>query len=139
MKLSLAKKTHNGKQYIVPSDDYAQNELEKLKDGEYIVTITKARNPKHHNLVMKLIRTMKENEPREYSDEHYLTIVKLSAGYYDSVKSLMTDKPVPIAQSIRFETMDEIEFDVFHQKVADLAMKKYGFDGRMIMLIESFC
>ena len=139
MKLSLVKKADNNTPYIAANDDYAFEEMGKLANGTYMVTITKARNPKFHNKAMKFIRVLFDNQEEYDNFDNFYALVKLQLGYFDMAKSIRNGVDVPIIRSISFEAMDEIEFQVFYEKLTRFAMDQYGIDSGAVMLIESFC
>ena len=117
--------TYNGT-YLIPSSNL--DEYEAMPRGEYMVTVTKARNPGHHRKMFKLLQLAYENQDIYDNFEDFFVEVKLKAGHY--AEHITTKgKLVYVPKSIEFASMDQTEFAQFYNKVLTIVMEHFGYEG----------
>lgn len=87
--------------------------------------IHKARNPKHHRLVMATIAFLVHNCEFFTTIEQALIAIKVGMGYCDPVIDGGTGKTLYIVRSISFDAMGEDEFDTFHSDLLKFITTRY--------------
>ena len=74
------------------------------------------RNPKFHNLHMRMVRDLFENQELVLKFDLFREWVTVGAGYSDNVPG-PHGKTITIPRSIAFDKMDDVEFEAYHQAV----------------------
>jgi hypothetical protein len=108
---------------LVPADIHADDFIALIPMGkEVMVTVRRARNPKHHRLLFALLKKVIDNTDQWASIEHLLDEVKLATGLAEVRINLITGKPYAVPGSISFAAMGQDKFEVwFEQAVVILA------------------
>ena len=118
--------------YLVPASGDDLEELEKLRNGSvYRVDIVKERNSLFHRKTLSLIRlgfnSWIPEEPKDGSAvplknfDSFRNDITVLAGFSDRVFKVDGSFEL-IAKSISFASMEEIEFEDFFSKVADVLL-----------------
>jgi hypothetical protein len=116
-----------GEQIILqPSSAHDETALESLRmHSQYKADLKKARNPDHHRKGFALINLIFNSQEKYTTMEDLLTELKLLTGWYrEHVRS--NGELVYIPKSISFADMDQMEFETFYDRVADIAIQNYG-------------
>lgn len=111
--------------HLSPVDQAGEDALRKIKQGDVVrVEVKKPRNGKHHRLYWQLISTVWENQERYETAEQLHNALKIAAGIYEPLE--MPGGVVhKIPGSISFDTMDQLEFSAFYDRVCDLVAKHF--------------
>lgn len=100
---------------LVPADDAAKEAIASLAQGECIaVKIRRPRNIGHHRKFFSLMQLVFENQELYPTLDHFLTAVKVAAGWYEDAPITVSGKLVYIPKSISFARMDQGEFERFY-------------------------
>jgi hypothetical protein len=113
------------KGHLVPSDIMADDMISRIKEGgEVLVSIRRARNPRHHRLLFAALNKVVENCDQWPSVEALLDELKLATGHAEVRVNLLTGKPYAVPASINFASMPQDKFAAwFDQVVGILATK----------------
>jgi hypothetical protein len=120
----LLKNTESG---LIPlyDDDYDKKKM--LKIGEYYkATITKSRNISFHRKYFALINTaweyLTENQQKGLSNSKdvFREAVQVSAGHYKMAYNIEKNMWFQVADSISFDSMDELAFRELYERVKDV-------------------
>jgi len=84
----------------------------------------KTRNGGHHCKGFSLINFIFENQDRYATVEDLLVEIKLKAGHYRE-HITTKGKLVYIPKSIAFAAMDQAEFNIFYDKMIDIALQHF--------------
>jgi len=119
MKIALIKH-FNGLKAAYNSD---LENIKKLKEGVvYEITIKKSRNLMFHRKAFALFNLVFENQERFDNLDHLRKYLTIKAGFFDEVN---TGKGVMILpKSIKFEKMDNVEFEEFYNGVIKVIEKE---------------
>lgn len=102
---------------LVPADIMADELLQALPIGkEVLVTIRRARNPKHHRKLFALLRVVTENTDRWANEAVLLEDLKLVTGLFSTRVSGFTGMPYPVPASISFAAMDQTAFAAWYER-----------------------
>lgn len=97
---------------LVPSDRFAVEWLRELKDGrEVIVTVRKARNPKHHRKAFALLKIAMDADDRWPSLDALLDDLKEATRVGHYAENKITGETRFVPGSISFSAMDQIAFN----------------------------
>lgn len=100
---------------LVPADEQAKESIAHIAQGECVaVRIRRPRNVGHHRKFFSLLQLVFENQEVYPTLDHFLTAVKIAAGWYEDVPITVAGKLVYIPKSISFERMDQGEFERFY-------------------------
>lgn len=105
-----------GRSGLVPLDEPADDLMASLPDGkEVLVTIRRARNPKHHRLLWALLKTVVENTDRWPDERALLDSLKLETGLFEA-RIAFNGVPFAVPSSISFAAMDQQRFSEWYEK-----------------------
>ena len=106
----------------------------KLKPGGvYVADIKEERNPRFHRLYFGLIKAaweMQSEKVREHFHEDidsFRKTVQIAAGFAKPVYNLSKKEWQEEAMSIRFDSMDELEFRDLYEKVKGVIIKYFCY------------
>ena len=109
---------------LVPADIHAEEFLAEIgHKKEVIVSIRKARNPRHHRLFFALLKKFLDNTEGWNDVEEVLDAVKFSTGHVRRVMRL--DRRTGeesyhiVPKSINFASMDQLKFRAFFERAAE--------------------
>lgn len=118
----LACKTLNG---LAPADVAGEEALRKVKLGDFVtVEVKKPRNGKHHRLYWALVGIVHHNQDRYETTEQLHSALKIAAGHYELL-TMPNGNEYKIPKSIKFDSMDQVEFSQFYDRVCDLVAKHF--------------
>jgi hypothetical protein len=102
---------------LVPADFMAEELFQAIPIGkEVLVTIRRARNPKHHRKLFALLRVVTENTDRWANEAVLLEDLKLATGLFSTRVSGFTGMPYPVPASISFAAMDQTAFAAWYER-----------------------
>lgn len=135
MKIVLHK--YNNVFHSIESED-----IDSLKDGEYLANLTQPRNLRFHKKFFAMLKKVFENQDIYTDVESLRWELLLKAGYYKKHCTLK-GKMLYFPDSISFENMDQIEFEDLYKKVIDVVFMYFikGTDEdqlRMLNELNSF-
>lgn len=119
---------------LVPADFAAEEFLSELKDGrEVILTIRKARSPKHHRWFFAMLHKVVENTDRWSTEDELLDALKLATGHTERRQTI--DGSIYLApRSISFAAMEEGAFTRFRRRCCYvLATRVLGISPEELM------
>lgn len=120
---------------LIPSDQRAEEFLEKVKDGkEVVVTIRKSRNPQHHKWVFAVLATVVKATGKWHSTDHLLEDLKMVTGLREVRYNQFTGKPQYVVKSVSFEAMDDFAFRAWFDIALPLLAEAVGCDP--VQLLE---
>ena len=135
---------------LIPADDIAQTELEKIADGECKIELTRPRNLKFHRKFFKLLTVAYENweQPKAYhkgeliqaSFDQFRSDITILCGYYyfdTNIKGEVRAK----AKSIAFSKMEEVEFSELYSKALDVIIARvlpFWSKEQLDLLVSNF-
>lgn len=135
-------------QWLVPMFDDDYDKKVTLKQGAtYEVNIKEIRNPRFHNLVMKMLKVSWEMVSPFVRDhfrdnfDAYRKSVLLAAGCSETIYSVERKEFIEIYKSISFDNMDETEFHSYFERIKDVLYNVFLSDidrGRIEDIIEHF-
>ena len=100
---------------LVPADEAAKEAIAHVSQGECVaVKIRRPRNLGHHRKFFSLMQLVFENQDDYPTLDHFLTAVKIAAGWYEDAPIEVSGKLVYIPKSISFAKMDQGEFERFY-------------------------
>ena len=111
----------------------------KLKPGAiYVADIKEERNPRFHRKYFSLINAaweMQDERVCKYFNndkEGFRYAVEIAAGYYKTIYSITKKEWQQAPKSIRFDSMDELEFQDLYEKVKGVIIAEfcYGKDAQ---------
>lgn len=110
----------------------------KLKPGAiYVADIKEERNPRFHRLYMSLIRNaweMQSEKVRAFFHEdidNFRKTIQIAAGFTKPVYNLTKKEWQEEAMSIRFDSMDELEFRDLYEKVKGVIITQFCYGPHM--------
>lgn len=117
----------NQPQGLVPmfDDDY-ENKVRLKQGATYVVDVKEVRNPRFHNLVMKMLKTSWEMcSPfvRAHFHENFdcwRKTVLLAAGCSETIYSIERREFIETYKSISFDKMSETEFSSYFERIKDV-------------------
>ena len=116
---------------LIPADVHADEFLAGIKDGrEVMVTIRRARNPRHHRLLFALLHLVMENTEKWSSMDELLDDLKMATGHVSIRFDLIGGRPFAIPKSISFAAMAQDEFRAWFDLAVDVLATK-------VLLIDS--
>jgi hypothetical protein len=102
---------------LAPVDEEGCELLEALPTGKQVmVDVHAARNPKHHRLLFALFRMLMDGGAWEGDKDELLDRCKYAVGLVDW-KIDHKGKSWPVPRSIAFESMDQVSFNKFFDRV----------------------
>lgn len=119
---------------LVPADFAAEEFLSELKDGrEVVLTVRRARSPKHHRWFFAMLRKVVENTERWQTEDELLDALKLATGHTEQRQAI--DGTTYLApRSISFAAMEEGAFTRFRRRCCYvLATKVLGCTPEELM------
>jgi hypothetical protein len=107
---------------LVPTDVMSDELLASVPDGkDVLVTVRRARNPKHHKLLWALLKKVVENTDKWPDERALLDSLKLATGLFEA-RIAFNGVPFAVPASISFAAMDQTRFaEWFDKAVAVLA------------------
>lgn len=119
---------------LVPADFAAEELLASIKPGrEVIVTIRKARSPKHHRFFFATLRKVVEATGMWLNENHLLDNLKIAIGHVERSINVFTRSIEEKPKSINTAAMDEIEFTAFHKLIVEKIAETTGIDPEELM------
>lgn len=106
-------------------DDYEKKVTLKL-GATYVVDVKEVRNPRFHNLVMKMLKTSWElcspfvREHFHDNFDSWRKTVLLAAGCSETIYSIERREFVETYKSISFDKMSETEFHSYFERIKDV-------------------
>jgi len=116
-------KIQGGQLIAASPQDYAL--MKSWRVGEVVkAKMSKPRNGGHHRKAFALINYIFENQDKYKTVEDLLVEIKLKAGWY---KEHLTTKGqiIYVPKSISFSAMDQAEFNIFYNKIIDIALQHF--------------
>jgi hypothetical protein len=105
---------------LIPADRLAEEDLAALSlTAQLLVDVRKPRSPQHHRLLFALLRKVAQSTPTPLSENALLSWVKVRTGHVEHVP-LGFGRSYEAPASIAFGNMDQAEFGLFFDRVADL-------------------
>ena len=130
MKITLIKNL-NG--VLKPAYDSDYELVKKIPLNEPITfEWSKPRNYKFHKKFFALINLVYQNQEQYNNIEHLRKELTICAGHYDLIFDLDTGQQKKEAQSIKFSSIDEIEFNKIYNDVLEVVVNKFNFQKREI-------
>ena len=106
----------------------------KLKPGAiYVADIREDRNPGFHRKFMRLIRTAWEMQNENvtayfgHDMDSFRRTIEIAAGYYTPVYSIQQQEWQQAPKSIRFDAMDQLEFQELYEKVKGVIISNFCY------------
>lgn len=127
---------------LLPADEAAAEALNRIKMNEVVtVEVKRPRNVRMHRLYWALIGIVWDNidHERYASPDDLHAAVKIAAGLRTRIE-LPGDVVGFIPGSIAFDKMDQVEFDVFYDRVCNVVAKYFipGLDiGQLRTEVET--
>ncbi len=120
-----------------PYNDHDYEKSRKIKQGEpELFETIKVRDSAFHRKYMSMIRLAYENQ-ENYNDEYWFRkLVEREAGYFEDVKTKNGVERLP--KSIRYEKLDQHEFEELYGKVWQVFSTTYGFDEDFINELANY-
>lgn len=119
---------------LVPADIMSDELLAQIRDGrEVMVTIRRARNPKHHRLLFAALRKVVDNTDRWPSEEVLLDELKLATGLAEVRVNLLTGKPYAVPASISFAAMDQTRFGEWFARATVALAQAIGVEHQALL------
>lgn len=108
---------------LVPRDVHAEELLSSIRDGgEVMVSVRRARNPRHHRLAFAFFNFLVDNtDGRWESVEECLQDMKLATGHYEKRVNAITGEVMLIPKSISFAAMDQEKFGRWWRRAIHVA------------------
>lgn len=114
-------------QGLVPAYEDDLDKKSSLKQGKtYVVDVKEVRNPKFHNLVIKMLKVSWEM-CSPFVQEHFHNnfdlwrkTVLLAAGCSETIYSIERREFIETYKSISFDTMPESEFQSYFERIKDV-------------------
>jgi hypothetical protein len=105
---------------LVPADVMAEELLATVPDGrEVLVTVRRARNPRHHRLLWALLRKVVENSEQWADERALLDSLKLATGLFEA-RMAFNGIPFAVPASISFAAMDQGRFSEWFDKAVTI-------------------
>ncbi|MGV6875882.1 hypothetical protein ACUSIJ_24755 [Pseudochelatococcus sp. B33] len=119
---------------LVPSDVMADEMMAQIKDGrDVLVTLRRARNPKHHRLLFAALRKVVDNTDRWPSEDVLLDELKLATGLAEVRVNLLTGKPYAVPASISFAAMDQTRFGEWFARATIALAQAIGVEHQELL------
>lgn len=119
---------------LVPADIMADEFLATIKIGrEVLITIRRARNPRHHRLLFAALRKVVDNTDRWANEETLLDELKLATGLAEIRVNLLTGRPYAIPASISFAAMDQLKFSQWFERATPILAQSIGVENAALM------
>lgn len=120
---------------LVAADFAAEEFLAGIPQGrEVMVTVRRARSPKHHRWFFKLLHRVVENTDDRWADEDdVLDDLKLACGHFTRRANILTGEIQYVAKSINFASMGEDKFRRFKDRALYVLAKALGYDPLILM------
>jgi len=117
-------KIYNKNKFIAVNDsDYES--IGKLKNNTiYKIVATQPRNYEFHKKFMALCNLYFQNQDCFINFDHCRKWLTMKAGFYEEIKTPNGVMFEPV--SIKFASMDELEFKEVYSKVLDVVFKELG-------------
>jgi hypothetical protein len=129
MKILLVKQLNS---YLAPAYDEDKEKLKRVKVGEIVeVTYKKPRNIKFHKLYFALIQMVFDNTEIFDNKDDLRYWLTMKAGFYEEIKT--PNGMLYTAKSIKFESMDELEFKDLFDKSVEVIEKQFGWESEEIL------
>ncbi len=138
MDFHLARKSGS---ILIPSDSETENAIRTLfaEGEEFVVTFSKKRNYNIHKGYFEYLKKIHTHLPDELAAkwptlENFRTAMQMAAGHYDLTTIKLDDGnwyEQRIPKSIRFDKMDQVEFDKLFNAVREVVrelLEQYGWD-----------
>lgn len=87
--------------------------------------LSKPRHPKHHRLVMSLLKLVLDSSEHVQTIDQLLTIVKIKMGRVQTFIDAVAGKTYYVPESIAYASMDQGEFDIFWRDLKDMVTRDY--------------
>lgn len=126
MKIALIKQLNNTFKIAYNSDYENAKKIPLNEPIEF--EFKKVRNYKFHKKFFALINLVFDNQEIYNNIEHLRKELIIASGHYDLIFDLETGQQKKEAQSIKFSSMDEIEFNKLYSDVLKIIVDKFKFD-----------
>jgi hypothetical protein len=119
---------------LVPADYHADDIVHGIpENGEVMITLRRARNPKFHRWFFALLRKVIENTDNRWANEEALLFaLKIEVEHCEPSVAL-TGEVILQPKSINFAAMDEIKFKSFVALCLDAIHLNLGIDPDLLM------
>lgn len=119
---------------LVPADFNADDIVHGIpENGEVIITVRRARNPRFHRWLFALLRKVIDNTDGKWANEEQLLFaLKIATGHCEASVAL-EGHTLLHPKSINFASMGEIEFKSFVGRCLDEIHLNLGIDPDMLM------
>ena len=119
---------------LLPADPAAEEFLREIGDGrEVIVSVRKARNPRHHRWFFAMLRKVCDNSEQWPSEDALLDDLKMAVGHRETTVNAITGEIVLRPRSINFASMDEYAFRRFAKRCGYVLARAIGIDVETLM------
>ena len=119
---------------LVAADFAAEDFLANIKNGrEVLVTIRRARSPKHHRWFFALMHLVVENSERWGSEDDLLDDLKIAVGHVVRRVNIFSGEVYLVAKSINFASMAEDAFVSFKMRSLKVMGDALGIDPVTLM------
>jgi hypothetical protein len=127
----LVVKTINGflkPAYNTDNDTFAKMPINETFEIEY----KKKRNPMFHRKYFALLNLAFQNQSDYRTLENMRHDIIVTAGFYDEIVNLITGEVYKKANSISFDSMDNITFNEVYEKTKDVITSWLGISNEAI-------
>jgi hypothetical protein len=120
---------------LIPADFIADEFLSQIPKGrEVLVSVRRARSPKHHRWFFAMLRKVIANTDDRWGDEDdLLDDLKLATGHVVRRENMLTGAVEKIAKSISFAAMPEDKFRRFRERCLYVIHVSTGIDPVELM------
>jgi hypothetical protein len=123
MKILMVKTLNNS---LKCAFDVDIEQFKKVKANDIVeVEIIKKRNPLFHAKFFALINLVYQNQEKINNLEHLRKELIICSGHYDLVFDLETGEQKKEAQSMKFSSMDEVEFNQLYNDIIQVIVDKF--------------
>ena len=120
--------------HLIAADFAAEEFLAGIPNGrEVVVTVRRARSPKHHRWFFALLHKVVANSEHWVDEEDLLDDLKLATGHAERRVNILTGETYRVAKSINFASMAEDPFRRFKERCLYVLAKALGIDPDVLM------
>jgi hypothetical protein len=117
---------------IIPLYNGDADELARVpKDADVEIEIKKKRNIKFHKKFFALMNICFQNQDCFEYPEPMRAYLIMKAGFFDIINT-PSGKPMILAKSISFSSMDDIGFEILYSRVLDQVLKLTNADKELV-------
>ena len=114
--------------FWLPADEAAEEVTAKFPQGfEYVADIKKNRNGKFHRLAMKQLQIMFDVQNTYDDFDVFRKAMTIAAGYFKIIQ-LLDGKTMLEAESLSYESMDDLAFRQWREKVIQAFIDRFFSD-----------